>query len=103
MGRLRNGAGRGAAIELKRAAPLPGELDRSLVGQARVGPGPVVVVAPVRQHGSCAGQRGKEGLFEALIPQSADEALGKGVLLRLFWRDVVQFDGDVVDDTDLAR
>ena len=46
-------------------------------------PDPVVVVAPVREHGLGLAERGKKPSFEAFVSQPAIEAFGEGVLLRL--------------------
>jgi hypothetical protein len=43
-------------------------------------------------HSTCLWQRGEQRLVQAFIAQSANEALSKGVLLRLAGRDVVPAD-----------
>src|SRR5690242_1986774 len=52
----------------------------------------VVVTLPGSQHGTCLPQRGEQGLVQTLVAQSANEALGERVLLRLAWRDIVPVD-----------
>ena len=55
-------------------------------------PDGVVVDPPVRQGLAGMGERGEQGLVQALVAQPAVEALDEGVLLRLAWRDVVPVD-----------
>src|SRR6185437_15279450 len=52
----------------------------------------VVVTLPGSQHGTCLPQRGEQRLVKTLVAQSANEALGERVLLRLAWRDIVPVD-----------
>ena len=62
---------------------LAGDLGGGLTAQFRVRPDRVVIVPPGGQHEPGMGQRGEQGLVEALVPQAAIEALDEAVLHRL--------------------
>jgi hypothetical protein len=64
--------------------------------EPRVRPVVVVIGAPGFQHGAGVHERVEQGLIEQLVPQTADEGLGKGVLHWLARRDVVPLDLVVV-------
>lgn len=49
----------------------------------------IVVALPGGQHGARLPQRGEQRLVQAFVAQSADEAFGERVLLRLARGDVV--------------
>src|SRR3954449_761344 len=66
-----------------------GKDDRCEPAQARVRPHGVVVDAPGFDDLTRGRQAGEQMLIEALIAQSPDEALGKAVLHRLAWGDVM--------------
>ena len=72
---------------------------RGLGGEATVGgvrSHLVVVAAPAPDDSAGLGHTGKHLLVQALVAEPADEALDKGILLRLAERDVVPQDADPV-------
>src|SRR5262245_49017147 len=71
---------------------LGAELRRCPVSQRRVRSHTVEIAAPRLKVGAGLGQRAKQGLVQALVPQSTDEALNKRILLRLAGCDVVPVD-----------
>ena len=53
---------------------------------------PFAIPPPVFNQKTCLSQRAEQGLVQAFVPQPADEALQKGILHRLVWRDVMPAD-----------
>lgn len=70
---------------LKRSARLL----RCLVGQGRMRPDRVIVVAPEGQLSPCVVQAVEDFLVEQLVPQAAVEAFDECILLRFPGIDVV--------------
>ena len=80
----------GAVRVAKRSGPPVRSVDRwAHPTEPRVRPVGVVVRAPGFERSACMGQRSEQGLIEQLVPQAADEGLGKGILHGLARRDVV--------------
>ena len=61
-------------------SPLAGDLGGGAPAQLRVRPDIVVVVPPGGQHEPGMGHRGEQRLVEALVAQTAIEALDEAVL-----------------------
>lgn len=93
LGGLGNGGWRGAFRIAQRQAPLRGEgsgkLGWGLPAEAGVGPFGVVVRAPGGERGAGMMQGREQGLVQEFVPQTAIEALDKGILGRLSGRDIV--------------
>jgi len=55
----------------------PANAAGGLEAEAGIWPGGVVVVPPGGEHGAGLGERGEDGLVQALVPEPPDETLGE--------------------------
>jgi hypothetical protein len=65
------------------------ELFRCPVGESRVGPDTIVIVAPRRQQRPRFVERGEQRLVQELVTQPPVETLDERILLRLAGLDIV--------------